>query len=56
MKILLMLYGCHTTKIPDAPGTIYHIIVRGIDRRKLFVDDTDRNNFLDRIVGIIKVV
>jgi len=34
----------------DAPGALHHIIVRGIERRKLFVDDTDRNNFLDRIV------
>ena len=26
----------------------HHIIVRGIERRKIFVDDMDRNNFLDR--------
>jgi putative transposase len=37
----------------DAPGALHHIIVRGIERRKLFVDDMDRNNFLDRIGGII---
>ena len=37
----------------DAPGAVHHIIVRGIERRKLFVDDNDRNNFLDRIGGII---
>ena len=29
----------------DAPGALHHIIVRGIERRKLFVDDVDRNNF-----------
>ena len=37
----------------DAPGALHHIIVRGIERRKLFVDDTDRNNFLDRIGSIL---
>jgi len=37
----------------DAPGALHHIIVRGIERRKIFLDDTDRNNFLDRIGGII---
>jgi putative transposase len=36
----------------DAPGALHHIIVRGIERRKLFADDTDRNNLLDRI-GVI---
>ncbi len=33
----------------DAPGALYHIIVRGIERRKIFKDDTDRINFLDRL-------
>lgn len=37
----------------DASGALHHIIVRGIERRKLFTDDTDRNNFLDRIGGIL---
>jgi len=37
----------------DATGAIHHIIVRGIERRKIFLDDTDRNNFLDRIGRII---
>ena len=32
----------------DAPGALHHIIVRGIERRKIFVDDMDRNNFLDK--------
>jgi len=30
----------------DAPGALHHIIV-GIERRKIFKDDTDRVNFLD---------
>jgi len=37
----------------DAPGALHHIIVRGIEHRKIFDDDTDRINFLDRIGGII---
>ena len=34
------------------PGALHHIIVRGIERRKIFYDDNDRDNFLDRL-GII---
>ena len=30
----------------DAPGALHHIIVRGIERRKIFIDDKDRNNFI----------
>ncbi len=37
----------------DTPVALHHIIVRGIERRKLFTDDPDRNNFLDRIGGIL---
>ncbi len=31
----------------DAPGAPNHIIVRGIERRKIFEDDTGRIIFLD---------
>lgn len=37
----------------DAPGALPLIIVRGIERRKVFADDTDRNNLVDRISGIV---
>jgi putative transposase len=37
----------------DAPGALNHIIVRGIERRKVFFDDTDRDNFVDRVGGIV---
>jgi putative transposase len=37
----------------DAPGALHHIIVRGIERRKIFYDDTDRENFLDRLGTIL---
>ncbi len=37
----------------DAPGALHHIIVRGIERRKIFKDDTDRINFLDRLGKVL---
>jgi len=37
----------------DAPGALHHIIVRGIDRRKIFFNDSDRDDFLDRLGGIV---
>ncbi len=37
----------------DAPGALHHIISRGIDGVKIFQDDADRNNFLDRFGAII---
>jgi hypothetical protein len=36
-----------------APGTRHHIIVRGINRRKIYFDDSDRDDFLDRLGGIL---
>ncbi len=37
----------------DAPGALHHIIVRGIDRKKIFKDDSDRDNFLERLGAIV---
>jgi len=37
----------------DAPGALHHIIARGIERRKIFKDNFDRNNFLKRLGKII---
>ncbi len=31
-----------------APGTLHHVIIRGIERRKIFRSDFDRMNFLNR--------
>lgn len=36
----------------DAPGALHHVIVRGIARKKIFYDDTDRNFFLERL-GVV---
>ena len=38
----------------DATGALHHIIVRGIARKKIFKDDTDRDKFLERL-GLILV-
>ena len=38
----------------DAPGLLQHVMARGIERRKLFRDDKDRNSFLDRLADILK--
>jgi len=37
----------------DAPGALHHIIARGIERRSIFKDNTDRNDFLKRIDTIL---
>jgi putative transposase len=37
----------------DAPGAFHHIVIRGIERRKIFREDADRVNFLDRLGGIV---
>ena len=33
----------------DAPGALHHIIARGIERKAIFRDDRDRDNFLERL-------
>ncbi len=33
----------------DAPGVFHHIIIRGIERRKIFRDNRDRENLLERL-------
>ncbi|MGD9056504.1 MAG: transposase [Desulfobacterales bacterium] len=37
----------------DAPGALQHIIVRGIERKRIFVDDQDRDNFVDRLGTVL---
>ncbi len=38
----------------DAPGALHHIIVRGIEKKPIFRDDADRDNFLERLKNILK--
>jgi len=37
----------------DAPGALHHVIIRGIERRKIFRSDYDRSNFLGRLAELI---
>jgi REP element-mobilizing transposase RayT len=38
----------------DAPGSLHHVIVRGIERRKIFESDKDREDFLTRLGRVVK--
>lgn len=33
----------------DAPGTLHHVILRGIEKRRIVDDDKDRQNFIKRL-------
>lgn len=37
----------------DAPGAVHHIICRGIERKRIFRDDVDRDSFLARLGDIL---
>jgi putative transposase len=37
----------------DAPGSLHHVIVRGIERRRIFYDDRDRQDLLERLSRIL---
>src|SRR5262249_55036306 len=37
----------------DAPGALHHVIARGIERRAIFVDDADREDFLERVGRLV---
>ena len=38
----------------DAPGTLHHVMIRGIEGREIFDDDQDREEFLSRISRLVK--
>lgn len=38
----------------DAPGTLHHVMGRGIEKTKIFRQDGDREDFLSRIAGLCK--
>ena len=38
----------------DTPGTLHHVIVRGIERRNIVDDDLDRENFVNRLGQVAK--
>jgi len=37
----------------EAPGALHHVIIRGIERRKIFRSDYDRKNFVSRLSKLI---
>ena len=38
----------------DMPGELYHVIVRGIERRDIFLDDEDRLSFVQRLSSLLE--
>ncbi len=36
----------------DSPGALHHVMARGIERRLLFRDDVDRDDFVGRLAGL----
>jgi putative transposase len=50
---------CNKIKMPrqsriDAPGALHHVIMRGIEKKPIFRDDADRDNFIERLKNILK--
>ena len=38
----------------DAPGALHYVVLRGIEGREVFEDDTDKDNFVDRLAHLLK--
>ena len=38
----------------DVPGTLHHVIIRGIEQKKIVSDDQDRQDFVSRMGAIAK--
>ena len=38
----------------DAPGILHHVIGRGIERKKILYNDTDRSDIIDRLAELVK--
>ena len=36
----------------DAPGILHHVMGRGIERKGIFFNDTDRTDFIDRLAAL----
>jgi putative transposase len=36
----------------DAPGTLHHIMGRGVERNKIFISDKDREDFIARLCAV----
>ncbi len=38
----------------DAPGILHHVMGRGIERKEIFINDTDRSDFIDRLAALVE--
>ena len=38
----------------DAPGVLHHVIIRGIERRNIFMEDADRDDLIERLAKSAK--
>ena len=38
----------------DAPGVVHHVIIRGIERRKIFWDEKDWEDFVERLGDLLR--
>jgi len=36
----------------NAPGVLHHVMGRGIERRKIFIDKRDRQDFIIRLAAL----
>ena len=37
----------------DMPGLLHHVMIRGIERRKIFSDNKDRENLINRLLDLL---
>jgi len=51
---LFVLKGLPRLARLDAPGVLHHVIGRGIERRRIFLDDHDREDFMQRLEKLVK--
>ena len=53
MLTMLQIYFKHDSMLRsarlDQPGLLQHVIVRGIEKRDIFLDDEDRDDFVRRL-------
>jgi putative transposase len=38
----------------DAPGVLHHVMGRGIEKNNIFLNNKDRNDFLNRLSGLVE--
>ncbi|MGB5618519.1 MAG: transposase, partial [Desulfobacterales bacterium] len=38
----------------DAPGALHHIVIRGIEGKAIFKDDTDREDLIERLSSLLQ--